>query len=252
MGMRALPNESEFERELAIFQVEHETAQQYFFSFVSLRGISGSNSAVLRSMNETSLFWLTVERAMLESTFIGLGRIFDQRSPHNVDRLIATGTKGRALFSRQALTARIRAASTDLSADAIENLVRDAFEPSTADFRSLRKEIDERRKIYKARYSEVRNKVFAHNEVADLREANALLEGTTVDETKALFSFLDALERALWGLFHNGHEPILRMRPFVLPPPKNVHGRPGEKIYLQVNAILQQITFGHTPKGGSG
>jgi hypothetical protein len=30
--MRALSNESEFERELAIFQVEHETAQQYFFS----------------------------------------------------------------------------------------------------------------------------------------------------------------------------------------------------------------------------
>ena len=70
--MRALSDESEFEGELAIFKVEHETAQQYFFSYSSLRGIAGSNSDVLRSMNETSLFWLTVERAMLLSTFIAL------------------------------------------------------------------------------------------------------------------------------------------------------------------------------------
>lgn len=75
-GMRALSDESEFERELAIFQVEHETAQQYFFSYASLRGIAASNSDVLRSMNATPLFWLTVESAMLLSAFIALGRIF--------------------------------------------------------------------------------------------------------------------------------------------------------------------------------
>src|SRR5271165_6509575 len=161
-GMRDLPDESEFERELAIFQVEHETAQQYFFSYTSLRGIAASNSNVLRSMNETPLFWLTVESAMLLSTFIALGRIFDPGSPHNLARLMKTATEGRAIFSREALAARKRAEG--LSADDADRFVRDAFEPSAADFRSLRKEIEGRRKIYKARYSEVRNRVFAHNE----------------------------------------------------------------------------------------
>jgi hypothetical protein len=87
-GMRAMSDESEFERELAIFQVEHETAQQYFFSYASLQGIEASNSDVLRSMNATPLFWLTVKSAMLLSTFIALGRIFG-RSGYNLDRLMA-------------------------------------------------------------------------------------------------------------------------------------------------------------------
>ena len=245
-GMRALSDESEFERELAIFQVEHETAQQYFFSYASLRGIAASNSDVLRSMNATPLFWLTVESAMLLSAFIALGRIFASDSPHNLTRLMKTATAGGAIFTREALAARKRAAG--LSADDADRYVRDAFEPSKDDFESLCEQIEENRKIYNARYRKVRNKVFAHNVVADLAGANSLLEGTTVNETKALFAFLDALDNTLRGLFHNGHEPTLQIRPFLLPPPKTVHGRPGEKIYQEVNAILQQITFGSTPK----
>ncbi len=242
---------NEFENELAIFQAEHETAQQYFFSYVSLQQIAASNSDVLRSMNETPLFWLTVESAMLLSTFMALGRIFDQRSPHNVDRLIATATKEVSTFSREALAARRRAAPADLSADDIDNFVRDAFEPSEADFRSLRKEIKAMRKIYVERYRDVRDKFFAHKEVADLGEANTLLEGTTVDQTKTLLDSLDALERTLWQLLHNGRKPTLEIRPFLLPPPKTAQRRPGEKIYQEVNAILQQIAFGRTPKSGN-
>ncbi len=146
----------------------------------------------------------------------------------------------------------MRATPSDLSADAIDNFVSHAFEPSAADFRSLRKKIKEMRKIYVERYRDVRDKFFAHNEVADLGEANTLLEGTTVDQTKALLASLDALDNMLWQLLHNGRKPTLEIRPFVLPPPRNVHGRPGEKLYKEVNAILQQITFGRTPKSGSG
>ena len=160
-----------------------------------------------------------------------------------------TATEGRALFSREALAARKRAEG--LSADDADRFVRDAFEPSAADFRSLRKEIEGRRKIYKARYSEVRNRVFAHNEVADLGGANTLLEGTTVNETKALFAFLDALDNTLWQLLRNGRRPALKIRPFLLPPSKTAQQRPGEKIYQQVNAILQQIAFGRTPMSGN-
>lgn len=239
-----------FENELEIFRVEQETAQQYFFSYVSLRGIAASNSDVLKSMNAATLFWVTVESAMLLATFIALGRIFDQSSDHNLDRLIGVATKQIATFSREALAARKRAAG--LSTDEAELFVRDAFEPSAADFKSLRKEIGEKRKIYETRYRDVRRKVFAHNEVADISEVNALLKGTTVDETKALFAFLDALEKALFHLLHDGRKPTLEIRPFLLPPPKTVQPRPGEKIYQQVNKILMQITWGPTPMSGNG
>jgi hypothetical protein len=113
-----------------------------------------------------------------------------------------------------------------LSADDADRFVHDAFEPSKDDFESLSEQIEENRKIYNARYREVRNKVFAHNVVADLGGANSLLEGTTDNETKALFAFLDALDKALWHLFHNGRKPTLELRPFLLPPAKTMQGRP--------------------------
>ena len=149
---------------------------------------------------------------------------------HSAETLVTTMRSPILSHSREALAARKRAAG--LSADDADRFVRDAFVPSAADFRSLRKEIEERRKIYEARYSDVRNKVFAHNEVADLGGANSLLEGTTVNETKALFAFLDALDKALWHLLHNGRKPTLEIRPFALPPAKTTARaqlRPGEK-----------------------
>lgn len=243
----------EFENELAIFHAEEETAQQYFFSYFSLQGIAASNSDVLRSMNVTPLFWLTAESAMLLSTFMTLGRIFDQNSEHNLDCLIATATKQVATFSKEALAARKRTAG--LSADEVDLFVRDAFEPSVDDFKSLSEQVEERREIYNARYRKVRNKVFAHNEVADIGKANALLKGTTVDEMKALFAFLDALDKALWHLLHNGRKPTLEIRPFALPPAKTTARaqlRPGEKIYQEVNAVLQQIAWGRTSMSGKG
>lgn len=236
-GLELMSGPTEFESEFAIFQVEHETAQQYFFSFASLREVATSNGDVLRSMQETSLFWLTVERAMLLSTFIMLGRIFDQNSHHNLDRLIATATKQVTIFTRAALAARRQAGG--MSADDANRFVYDAFEPSGADFALLGEEIEKRRKIYNARYRKVRNKVFAHNEVADLGEANSLLEGTTVNETKALFAFLDALDNALWQLLHNGRKPTLEIRPFSVP-----SRRPGEKIHQQVNTVLRRMILG--------
>jgi hypothetical protein len=128
-----------------------------------------------------------------------LGRIFDQRSDHNLDCLMATATKRVAHFSREALAARKRAVG--LSADEADRFVRHAFEPSVDDF------------------------------------------------------FLDALDKALWHLLHNGRKPTLEIRPFALPPAKTTARaqlRPGEKIYQEVNAVLQQIAWGRTSMSGKG
>jgi ACT domain-containing protein len=81
--------QTEFEKELEIFRTEEETAQQYFFSYLSIRDLAGKNDDVLNVINTTPLFWVTVHHAMLLSAFVALGRIFDQNSRHNIDRLIS-------------------------------------------------------------------------------------------------------------------------------------------------------------------
>ena len=108
-GLEICPNQTSSKTSWRFSRPSTRRRSNISFRYVLLQQIAASNSDVLRSMNKTPLFWLTVESAMLLSTFMALGRIFDQRSPHNVDRLIAIG-KEVSTFSREALAARRRAA----------------------------------------------------------------------------------------------------------------------------------------------
>jgi hypothetical protein len=52
--------------------------------------MAAENSDVLDMMNRNPLFWITAHHAMLLSTFVALGRMFDQtKSPYNIDRLMS-------------------------------------------------------------------------------------------------------------------------------------------------------------------
>ena len=80
---------------------------------LSLREFAASNSDVLKAMNTTPLFWLTTHHAMLLSAFIGLGRIFDPSSAHNIDTLRAIASKDLDVFSKAALAKRKMAAGRE-------------------------------------------------------------------------------------------------------------------------------------------
>jgi hypothetical protein len=126
--------EAAFEQELEIFRTEEETVQQHFFAYLSVREFAASNHDVVKAMNTTPLFWLTTHHAMLLSAFIGLGRIFDQNSGHNIDRLMTVASKDLAVFSKSALAKRKQTAG--LSINEAATFVSDAFEPMANDFRA--------------------------------------------------------------------------------------------------------------------
>lgn len=236
--------EAAFEQELEIFRKEEETAQQHFFAYLSVREHAASDIEVLRAMNTAALFWLTTHHALLVSTFIALGRIFDQNSAHNIDSLMALASKNLSAFSKPALAKRKEKAG--LTKGEVAAYVSDAFEPTTGDFRALRKEIKAQRVIYEARYRDIRDKVFAHNEIFDLDVANQLLANTRVDEMKALFGFLHALYEALWQLFQNGRKLGLNARAFVLPPSSMAGAQmlPGEKVFREGQRVLAHVMQG--------
>jgi hypothetical protein len=164
--------QTEFEKELEIFRTEEETAQQYFFSYLSVRSLAARNPDVLRVMNTAPLFWITTHHAMLLSAFVALGRIFDQDSKHNIDRLMVTASKELAAFSKANLAARKKSAG--LTQKEAADYVSDKHELTPKDIRALRKEIAAWRRIYEGRYREVRHKVFAHKALSDLAEVNKL------------------------------------------------------------------------------
>jgi hypothetical protein len=232
--------QTQFEIELEIFRTEEETAQQYFFCYLSVRSLAAKNADVLTAMNTAPLFWITTHHATLLSAIVALGRIFDQASKDNIDKLMSIVSKDLTVFSKAALAAR-KESGSGLTKEQAANYVADKHELTAQDVRALRKEIAAWRRIYEDRYQNVRHKLFAHIEVSSIQEANKLLAKTNVDELKAFFAFLSALYSALWELFHNGRKPSLNIREFVLPPDPPVPRKemlPGEIVYRQGHAVL--------------
>lgn len=209
-----------FAAELEIFRKEQAIGQQYFFSWLQIR-TEFRDEELLDRINETPLFWITTHHALILAAFVALGRIFDQSSPHNIDSLLHVAIDNRQIFTRQALKARrIR---EGLDPEFAAEYVADKYEPTATDFRQLRAEVAKRRKIYAAQFKDVRDKVYAHRQIANIDAVNALLAKARLNELQLIFGFLHALHVALWELFNNGRQPTLHIPTFQLPP-KGRHG----------------------------
>src|ERR1700730_2672675 len=136
---------AEFEAELNIFRTEQETAEQYFFAYLGIRSLAAQRADVLAVMNHNSVFWIISHHALLLSTFIALGRIFDHASKHNVDRLMLVVERNLSVFSRAALRSRKEKV---ISAEQAREYVKDRHVLSANEVRDLKKQIREWRKVF--------------------------------------------------------------------------------------------------------
>ena len=137
--------------------------------------------------------------------------------------------KNISAFSKKSLAARKVAAG--LAEEEAAAYIADSYELTPGDLRKLRKRIAAWRKVYEARYRDVRDKVYAHKELSSVDEANDLMANTKIQEMRNLFSFLSALEDVLSASFNNGIQPSRNEREFVLRPrtPSGT-SRPGESL----------------------
>ena len=140
---------------------------------------------------------------------MALGRVFDQKTPHNLDSLIRIAQNNLEIFSKEALGRRKQKLGANLSPPELDECLRSAYEPTPEDFRDLRKSVQKWRKIYESNYDDIRDKLFAHKEVSDRAETDALFAKTNIGELQSLFAFLLSLDEALLLLFVNGHKPDL-------------------------------------------
>ena len=232
-----------FEDELEVFRTEEETAQQYFFAYLSVRSLAASDEDVLQNMNSTPLFWSTTHHAMLLAAFVALGRIFDQdpKSDHNIDKLMHVTGDSLHLFTKPALAAR-RVASGAMTQQQAGEYAVDAYEMTASDVRGLKKQVAHWRRIYEDKYRDVRHLVFAHKKKQETVEQ--VLARTDIEEVKQFFGFLAGLYQALDQLFLNGRKPIVRVRAFTLPPkPGTSSMSPSERVYAEGHEVLRMVTL---------
>jgi len=198
-----------FTHELEIFRAEAEAGAQFLYANLAVNAILARDKKALNAVNRTPLFWKTNMGALQTAFFIVLGRVFDQQSRHNIDSLLKIAQKNIAIFSKAALAERKRRASHNAD-EWLSDYLKDAYEPTNADFRLLRKQVTRYRKIYEKNYRDIRSKIFAHKEISETTEVEELFSKTNIRELQKVFVFVNSLCEALWQLLHNGKKPVLK------------------------------------------
>ena len=201
--------EQQFENELEVFRTEAEAATQFLYGYFAVHAVAADKPKVYRLLNTAPLFWNTALGALQAASFVALGRIFDQQSAHNVDRVLGVAQRNLQIFSKHALGSRKRAASPNAD-EWLDEYLKGAYEPTANDFRRLRRHVAKRRKLYESKCRDIRHNIFAHKVITDRIQVDALFSKTKVEELQRLFVFLQSLYEALWQLFVNGRKPVLR------------------------------------------
>jgi hypothetical protein len=234
---------STFEHELEMFRTEEESAQQYFFGFLSLQLIPYKNQDVLRQMNDTSTFWITTRYALLMSAFVVLGRIFDQdqKSLHNIDKLLTAVSNEIGTLSKAGLAQRRIVQGMD--PQQAMSYVADKYDLTIENVRDMRKAVGKWRAVYEARYREIRHKIFAHKSLSRT-DADKLMAKTNIDEVKQLLGFLHSLYMSLSRLYINGIAPDITPATFDLPPAPG-GSKAGERMYRESADLLYGILDPH-------
>lgn len=237
---------AEFETQLELFRTEAQSAIQFFYAWDATHAIAAKDTSVVRLLNQAPLFWNTALGALQASTLVALGRVFDPNTNnHSVTRLLAFAHGNLDIFSKEALAARKRM----LSANADEWLpeyLKAVYEPTSEDFRRLKRHVALRRKIYEQSYRPLRHKVFAHRGVATSAEVSELFAKTNLRELRQLLVFLGRLYEALWQLYQNGHKPLLRPARFSVnrmleqPSPNVKHGKLQERLAHEISQFFKR------------
>jgi AbiU2 len=230
----------DLEAELETFRIDEETAQQFFFAYLGVRDLTAKRPDVLAAVNRNPMFWKTTHYSMFVSTFIWLGRMFDQQSAHNVNLLLRMVERNLPTLNREAL--RDRKAKV-ITPDQAAECVASKHEMTIDDVRVLRKGVANWRRIYEPVYRHIRDHL-AHNR-KDVSDLDALLAMTDIEEMKRMFGFFHALHEGLVELYLNGRNPLpLPDVTFVLPPEPKPQRQyhPGEKAFREAqDALLSML-----------
>jgi hypothetical protein len=210
------PEEAEFVAELHNFDSEAQHAAFFLYATFSIDHAAAQSRRLLNRLNRTPTFWVTIRVALRTSAYITISRVFDQGSPHNVDRLIRLAQNNPQVFSRDALAARKRG-DGNREPKWLAEYLEDAYYPTATTFRKLRRRVADNRRVFERLVRPARNRFLAHREVINQQEVSRLYQGGTVGELWKLSVFLVQLHEVLWELLHNGRRPRFRPRRYSVP-----------------------------------
>lgn len=198
-----------FERQLKSLESESNVIANYVYAEMAIQHAASKSKKLLSRMNMTPTFWNACNAAFQSAAYIALGRVFDLKSPYNLNELLISVEKEIHLFQRPALEQRKRAGFTG-NFSWLPGYLDRAHYLTLKDVNRLRKKVDEYRSLYNRAVMPVRHQYLAHRQTHDESRVQALYARGKVKEMCHLSTFLVKLHLALRELHLNGKKPLLK------------------------------------------
>jgi hypothetical protein len=227
----------DFEKQLANLELEATVIANYVYAEMALHHAASKSRKLLVTLNRTPTLWRTIYAALQSSAYVALGRVFDLKSPYNIEALIVSMESDMTVFSHQALGTR----KNFNSPVQLQRYLASSYVPTNDDIRRIRRAVQRRRLVYNRAIMPVRHQYLAHRQ-AEGATAQSLYAKGKVKEMWQLSCFLQHLYDQLWMLYHNGRKPKLRVTSRYSPKvmydrPKN-SSAPQERIVGDVRKLM--------------
>jgi hypothetical protein len=254
--MSATPTSPEATFELQLENFRHEASDAAGFYWIPRAiNVMARERPILRTLNQAPVFWNFTEGACQAALIVALGRIFDQGSPHNIDALLGSAASQRQIFEKAALEQRKRVSGFN-DPEQLRVYMTHVHEPTSEDFRALRRSVFEHRQLYEAHVRNIRHQYIAHREVVAPEAVGELFSRAQIVEIERILAFLPALHLALLDLYQNGNAPVLRPQALSI---EEILATPLDSMPTQTSAelaayhtrrCLEQLLSGTPPEFG--
>lgn len=234
----------DFEKQLKNLDLEATVIASYVYAEMAIQHAASRSKTLLAVLNHTPTFWRTCYAAFQSSAYVALGRVFDVKSPFNLEALIASMEHNMGEFSREALAAR-KAEAGFRDPARLKEYVKTAHVLDVSDIRRIKRAVDRRRLIYDRAIMPVRHRYLAHRQTQDSSDVQDLYRRGKFKEMWQLSCFLHHLHQTLRELYTNGRKPQLRIR--CRYSPKVMYDRPGsysgphERIVRDVRILMNLL-----------
>lgn len=200
-----------FADQLKNLRRESASVARFVYAGEVINYSAAQSQRLLQRLNETAVFWMTVQSAMQTSAYIGLGRVFGRDGKYTLDNLLKALERDLEDFQRPALSRR-KWNGVDPKPEWLEEYLDSAYYPTQNDVAKLRALVEKHRKVYRRAVEGVRNQYFAHRAEVTPDAVSALFGKGTIRDICSLARFLVWLHDALHELHVNGRKPVLRIR----------------------------------------
>lgn len=204
--------EEKFLEELNVFRNEVLYALKFLYTELAIHEIASKDKKVLRALNYSPTFWNTVLSSLQNSTFITLGRIFDNNGKNSINTLFRFCDKNKDIFTEQSFVCRWKKSSDRSQIDHwLPEYLKTLYIPKDSDFKNLGKFIEKQKKLYKQIYRPIRDQ-FGHKIYNKNEEVKVLFDKVQIKELEKFCVTLYGIHQALWQLYHNGRGPFLPIK----------------------------------------